>query len=213
MCVPAALGIASFAIGAVGSVASYNQAQEQAQLEARNQNEYANRQYALQLQAHQQQEASLNRQVMLNQEAASKAYVAEQNRVQAAYRKAALEADNLRVDSMQKASTIQSSGKTGRSIGVLAMDPEREYGRDLAVLGLNLGFAQDDYYQSIGSIFDQATSSNSQVASQRSTAPQRPEQVVARGPSSLGLIAGIGSAALGGYQTYSSLKPPKAFAK
>jgi hypothetical protein len=209
MCAPVALGIASLAVGAVGTVANYNAAQDQAAYEARVQNEQANRQYLLQVQAYQQQEAALNRQTMLNQEAASKAYVAEQQRLQAEFRKAALEADNLRVDSMQKASNIQSSGKTGRSIGVLAMDPDREYGRDLAVLGLNLGFARDDYYRSIDSIFDQATSANAQVASQRSSAPQQPEQVSPRRPSSLGLISGLAGNALDAYKTFDSLRAPK----
>ena len=204
MCIPAAIiGVASAAIGAVGTISSYQAASAQ----AANENEMANRQYTLQLQAHQQQEAALNRQTMLNQEAASKSYAAEQLRIQAEYKKAALEADSLRVKSMQEASNIQASGKAGRSMGVLAMDPDREYGRDLAVLGLNLGFARDDYYQSIDSIFDQATTANAEVASRRSPAPEKPLQV--KGPSKLGLVAGLGGAALSGYQTYSSLKAPK----
>lgn len=211
MCEPISLGLGSLAVGAIGTVANYNAAADQAEAEARQQNEFANRQYQLQVQARNQQEAALNRQVVLNQEAASKAYVAEQQRLQAEFRRAALEAENLRVKSMQDSSNIQSSGKTGRSIGVLAMDPDREYGRDLAVLGLNLGFARDDYFRSIDSIFDQATTANAQVASQRTPEPQKPEQVSARRPSSLGLIAGLGSAALSGYDTYRSLKPPKGF--
>lgn len=204
MCIPAAIiGVASTAIGAVGTISSYQAASAQ----AANENEMANRQYTLQMQAYQQQEAALNRQTMLNQEAASKSYVAEQQRLQAEYRKAALEADNLRVKSMQEASNIQASGKTGRSMGVLAMDPDREYGRDLAVLGLNLGFARDDYYRTIDSIFDQATTANADVASRRTPAPEKPMQV--KGPSKLGLIAGLGGAALSGYQAYSGLKAPK----
>jgi hypothetical protein len=205
MCAPIIIGIASAAIGAVGTISSYQAAQDQAAYE----NEMANRQYTLQVQAHQQQEAALNRQTMLNQEAASKSYAAEQLRIQAEYKKAALEADNLRIKSMQEASNTQASGKTGRSIGVLAMDPDREYGRDLAVLGLNLGFARNDYYQSIDSIFDQATTANAEVASRRTPAPQKPMQV--KGPSKLGLIAGLGGAALSGYQAASSLTSPKGF--
>jgi hypothetical protein len=206
MCIPAAIiGVASAAIGAVGTISSYQAASAQ----AANENEMANRQYILQVQAQQQQEAALNRQTMLNQEAASKAYVAEQQKIQAEYRKAALEADNLRVRSMQEASNIQASGKTGRSMGVLAMDPDREYGRDLAILGLNLGFARDDYYRSIDSIFDQATTANAEVASRRTPAPQKPMKV--KGPGALGLVAGLGGAALSGYQAASSLTAPKGF--
>jgi hypothetical protein len=205
MCEPISIGIATAAIGAVGTISSYQAAQDQAAYE----NEMANRQYLLQAQAQQQQEAALNRQVMLNQEAASKAYVSEQQKIQAEYRKAALEADNLRVKSMQEGSNIQASGKTGRSMGVLAMDPDREYGRDLAVLGLNLGFARDDYYRSIDSIFDQATTANAEVASRRTPAPQKPMKV--KGPSALGLVAGLGGAALSGYQAGKAQVAPKGF--
>lgn len=162
------------------------------------------------MQAFQQREAAANRQIELNQRAASKAYQAEQQKIQAAYQKAALEADNLRLKSMRDAAKIQSSGKSGRSIGILALDPNREYGRDLAVLGLNLGFANADYMQSVDTIFDQAQTANNQVASSRSAAPSKPTKV--RGPGSLGLIAGIAGAGIGGFQTYSSLKAPKATA-
>ena len=209
MCDPTSLGVASFAVGATATIANYNEAQDQAEREAQQQNEFANRQYMLQVEARNREEAALNRQVVLNQEAASKAYVAEQERINAEYRKAALEAENLRVKSLEDSSKIQSSGKTGRSIGVLAMDPDREYGRDLAVLGLNLGFARDDYFRSIDSIFDQATTANSQVASRRTPEPEKPEQVSPRRPSSLGLIAGLAGNALDGYSSYSSLKAPK----
>jgi len=205
MCVPIALalGVASFATSAVGSIASYSQASQ----EAAAQNQYQQRQFELQTQAWNQQEAALNRQEKLNREAASKAYISSQLQIQNEYKQSAIQADSMRLQAMRQAAGIQASGKSGRSIGILAMDPDREYGRDLAVLGLNLGYARDDYYQSIDSIFDQATSANAQVASQRSPAPSTPTKV--KGPSSLGLIAGLGGAALSGYDTFSSLKAPK----
>jgi hypothetical protein len=214
MCAPAvipiALGVASFATQAVGSIANYTQASNQARDEVNAQNEYQQKQYELQAQAWAQQEDAANRQERLNREAASKAYMSAQIKIQNEYKRAAIDADKLRLKSMQDAANIQASGKAGRSIGILAMDPDREYGRDLATLGLNLGYARDDYYQTIDSIFDQATSANAQVASSRSPAPSRPTKVKAKRPSSLGLIAGIGGAALSGYSTYSDLKAPRA---
>ena len=207
MCAPAvipiALGVASFATQAVGSIANYTQATDQARNEAKALNDSQQRQYELQAQAWVQQDAAANRQEKLNQEAASKAYMSTQIKIQNEYKKAALEADNLRLKAMQDAANIQASGKSGRSIGILAMDPDREYGRDLATLGLNLGYARDDYYQSIDSIFDQATSANAQVASSRGPAPSKPTRVKARTPSKLGLIAEIGGAALSGFNTFS----------
>jgi hypothetical protein len=206
--IPVALGVASFATQAVSSIANYTQATDQARAEAQAQNEYQQKQYELQAQAWAMQEASANRQEQLNREAASKAYMAQQIKIQNEYKQSAIEADNLRLKAMRDAANIQASGKTGRSIGILAMDPDREYGRDLATLGLNLGYARDDYYQSIDSIFDQATSANAQVASSRSPAPSKPTRIKAKMPSSLGLISGLVGAGLSGYSTYDALKPP-----
>jgi hypothetical protein len=205
---PIALSVATFATQAVGSIASYTQETSQARDEAKAQNEYQQKQYDLQAQAWTQQEDAANRQEKLNREAASKAYMSAQIKINNEYKQAALEADNLRLRSMRDAANIQASGKSGRSIGILAMDPDREYGRDLATLGLNLGYARDDYYQSIDSIFDQATSANAQVASSRGPAPSKPTKVTAKTPSKLGLITDIGKAALSAASTYSGLKAP-----
>jgi hypothetical protein len=205
---PVALGVASFATQAVGSIASYTQETNQARDEAKAQNEYQQKQYELQAQAWAQQEDAANRQEKLNREAASKAYMSAQIKINNEYKQAALEADNLRLRSMRDAANIQASGKSGRSIGILAMDPDREYGRDLATLGLNLGYVRDDYYQSIDSIFDQATSANAQVASTRSPAPSKPTKIKAKTPNSLGLVSGLVGAGLSGINTFSSLQAP-----
>jgi hypothetical protein len=207
--VPIALGVASFATQAVSSIANYTQSANQARSEAKAQNDYQQKQYELQAQVWAQQESAANRQEKLNQEAASKAYMSAQIKIQNEYKQSAIEADNLRLKSMQDAANIQASGKSGRSIGILAMDPNREYGRDLATLGLNLGYARDDYHQSIDAIFDQATSANAQVASTRSPAPSKPIKIKAKMPSSLGLIGGLAEAGLSGFNTFSSLKAPK----
>lgn len=202
-----ALGVASFAVSTVGSIASYTQTQNQAREQAEAQNEYQRRQFELQTQAWNQQQEAANRQERLNRDAASKAYMAAQIKIQNDYKRTAIEADTLRLRAMQDAASIQASGKSGRSIGILAMDPDREYGRDLATLGLNLGYARDDYYQSIDTIFDQATSANAKVASERSPAPRRPTKIQTRGPSPLGLIAGVAEAGVGGFKTYNELTP------
>jgi hypothetical protein len=210
---PIALGVASFATQAVGSIASYTQETNQARDEARAQNDYQQKQYELQAQAWTQQEDVANRQKRLNRKAASDAYMSAQIKINNEYKQAALEADNLRLRSMRDAANILASGKSGRSIGILAMDPDREYGRDLATLGLNLGYARDDYYQSIGSIFDQATSANAQVASTRSPAPSKPTKIKAKTPSPLGLVSGLVGAGLSGIGTFTSLSAPSGAAQ
>lgn len=192
MCAPIALGIATAVTTAVGTIGSYANQQQQ-----------VNAQYAAQQAAYQQQQEAFQRQTSLNQIAAQKAYMAEQAKLRARYQQAALEADDLRLQAMRDAGTIQASGKTGRSIGLISMDPNREYGRDLAVLGLNLGFAQDDYYQAVDGIFNQNLTAMNQAFNAIGPAPVRQP-----GPSPLGLISGIGGAAIEGYGLYNDLRPP-----
>lgn len=205
MCEPISLGVATAVTGIVGSIGSYSQAQAQASY----QNQVQQQQYQLQMRAYQQQQDSYKRQLDLNQRAASRSYMTEQQKIQARYQRAALQADNMRIKSMQAASTIQASGKSGRSIGILAMDANREYGRDLATLGLNLGFAREDYYTSINGVYDQFTTANNQAASGLMLEPTKPTKVA--GPSSIGLIAGVAEAGVAGYSTYSSLTAPPGY--
>jgi hypothetical protein len=196
MCAPIApalvLGVASAVTTAVGTIGSYSNQQAQ-----------VNAQYEAQQAAYTQQQQAFNRQQELNQVAAQRAYMSEQVKLRAKYQQAAIEADKLKLEAQRAAGSIQASGKTGRSIGLISMDPNREYGRDLAVLGLNLGFAQDDYFQAIESTYNQTRSATNTAFSAIGPAPVRQP-----GPSPLGLISGLGGAALGGYGLYNDLQPP-----
>ena len=78
----------------------------------------------------------------------------------------------------------------------------RQSERDLATLGMNLGYAQQDYSWNVLNVFEQHKSANIQAAAQR-----RPS------PSVSGLLLGLGGAALGGVSSYASLKAPKATAE
>ena len=89
------------------------------------------------------------------------------------------------------------------------MDPNREYGRDLATLGLNLGFAQEDYYLATYGVYDQFTTANNQAASGLMLEPSKPTKVA--GPSPIGLISDTATAGVAGYQTYSSLTAPPGY--
>jgi len=208
MCLPAAAipivtAIGSAVSGAIGSIASFTQQQQ----EANYQNSVAQQQYLNQTAAYQQSERAYQEQIRLNSEAANRAYTSEQGKLAAEFRKASEEAQKLSVVSLQQQGLVRASGRTGQSMGLLMADAERSYGRDYAMLGQNLAYANQDYFTGTESIFNQAQSQQNVAASQRMIAPSAPIPVA--GPSGLGLIAGIGGAAFQGLSAYGSLKAPK----
>jgi hypothetical protein len=264
---PLVVGIATAVIGAVGSIAQYQQqqaavessnqaAQYQADLQnavnrqqvdyqnavARQQTEFQNavatqqadfsnavalQQFEVQKQAFEQSEQSFFQQIDLNNQAASRAYMSEQVKLNFEQKKAALEAHQLMASSTQAQGKILASGRSGQSLGMLANDASRETSRDLATLGLSLGYAQQDYFSSTQSIFEQVQSSQNIAQGNRMLAPVAPLKaspvlagtvlapdpigitaMKSPGPGALGLVAGIAGAGLSGFNAYSSLKAP-----
>jgi hypothetical protein len=177
MCDPVVIGIATGLMSAVQSIAGY-QAQSQAA--------------AASERAYQQQRN-------LNQEAANRAYQQTQLKMKGEMEKASQQAEQGLVRRLQAQGTTLAAGRTGQSIGGLLMDAERVEGRDLGTLGMNLAYAQQDYFFGMEDIYQQQKSANISAASQR----------VGK-PSGASLALGLAGAALGGYQAYSSLKAPPA---
>jgi len=205
MCIPAGAlavvtAIGSAVAGSVQSIAAYTQAQQ----ETNYANAVAQRQYEAQQQAYRQSEQAYAEQVRLNREAANRGYVSEQQKLQAEYRQAAEKAQQLSIQSLRQQGTILSSGRTGQSIGLLMADPEKQMGRDLATLGQNLGYAQQDYFTSTTGIFNELQSAQNVAQSNRMIQPTAP--IGAPGPSALGLVGGIGGSIMGGVSSYASLK-------
>lgn len=203
MCLPAAaVGVITAVTSAMSSIAGF-QAQQQQTAFA---NQQAQQQHQAQMAAYKQSELAFNEQTRLNAEAANRAYVSEQQKLDFEQQKAAMDAQKLMIGSMQSQGTIAASGRTGQSIGVLANDATREYSRDLATLGLSLGYAYQDYYSGTESIFNQALSASNQAQSNRMLKPQAPLKMP--GPSSFGLIAGLAGAGMSGYSAFASLQAP-----
>lgn len=284
MCEPISIGIATAVIGAVGSIAQYQQqqvavqssnqaAQYQADLQnavnrqqvdyqnavARQQTDFQNavamqqssysnavatqqadlsnalalQQYEVQKQGFEQSETSFFQQIDLNNQAANRAYMSEQVKLNFEQKKAAMEAHQLMASSAQAQGKILASGRSGQSLGMLANDASRETSRDLATLGLSLGYAQQDYFSGTQSIFEQLQSSQNIAQGNRMLAPVAPFKAtpilsspVMAGtvlapdainitamkspkPSPLGLVAGIAGAGLSGFNAYTNLKAPK----
>ena len=179
MCFPAAVvGIATGLMGAVQSIAGY-QAQSQAARASER--------------AYQQQRT-------LNQEAANRAYQQTQLKMKGEMEKASQAAEQGLVRRLQAQGSTLAAGRAGQGVTGLLADAERVEGRDLGSLGMNLAYAQQDYFFGMENIYQQQTSANITAASQRQAKP-----------SAGGLALGLAGAALSGYSTYTSLKAPKGF--
>ena len=178
MCNPAiAIGIATGLMSAVQSIAGY-----QAQSQAASASERAyqeTRNAALQQQNTQDQKAQLKLKGE-NEQAAQKAEM------------------NL-VRRLQAQGTTLAAGRAGQSIGGLLADAERVEGKDLGTLGMNLAYAQQDYFFGMENIYTQQKTANISAASQRVAAP-----------SAGGLALGLAGAAMSGVSAGLALKAPAA---
>jgi hypothetical protein len=106
------------------------------------------------------------------------------------YDKSAQQAEQLLVTRLQAQGSTLAAGKAGQSVGGLLTDAQRVEGKDLATLGQNLAYAQQDYLFDANSIFTSTKSAINQAASQRKGMP-----------SAGGLILGIGQAGISGVTT------------
>jgi hypothetical protein len=186
MCdVAIAIAAVSAISSGLGSIASY-QAEQQA--------------YAGQMAAYRASQEAYNRQIKLNAEAANRAYVADQMKLKNEYDKSAVESQKLMTNALQAQGNIMASGRVGQSVGILAQDAERSFGRDMATLGMNLGYANEDYLLSSQNTFQQAESANAAAAAGRMISPSA--------PSGLGLVSGIGGSIMGGLGTYNEFAAP-----
>jgi len=178
MCTTAiAIGVATGLMGAVQSIAGY-----QAQSQAARASE----------QAYQQQRN-------LNQEAANRAYQQTQLKMKGEMEKASQQAEQGLVRRLQAQGTTLSAGRSGQSIGGLLADAERVEGRDLGALGMNLAYAQQDYFFGMENIYTQQKSADVSAASQRVAAP-----------SAGGLVLGLAGSALSGVSAGMALTAPSA---
>jgi hypothetical protein len=179
MCLPAAaiVGIATGLMSAVQSIAGY-QAQSQAASAS---------------------EKAYQEQRNLNQEAANRAYQQTQLKMKGEMERASQQAEQGLVKRLQAQGTTLSAGRAGQSIGGLLADAERVEGKDLGALGMNLAYAQQDYFFGMENIYTQQKTANIAAASQRVAAP-----------SVGGLVLGLAGSVVSGAQTAMSLKAPPA---
>ena len=178
MCDPAiGLGIATAVMGAVQSIAGYSAERAAAR----------------------ESERAYQEQRNLNAQAANRSYQQSQAKLKGEFDQASQKAEELLVQRLQTQGTTLAAGRAGQSIGGLLTDAQRTEGKDLATLGMNLGYAQQDYSWNVLNVFEQHKSANIQAAAQRKAKP-----------SAGGLVLGLGQAVLGGVSAGFSLAAPAA---
>jgi hypothetical protein len=155
--------------------------------------------YQAESQAARASERAYQEQRNLNQEAANRAYQQTQLKYKGEMDKASQQAEQGLVRRLQAQGSTLAAGRTGQSVGSLLADAERVEGRDLGTLGMNLAYAQQDYFFGMEDITRQQNAANIQAASQRIGKP-----------SGAGLALGLAGAGLAGYQAYTGLKAPSA---
>jgi hypothetical protein len=155
--------------------------------------------YQAQSQAASASEKAYQEQRNLNQEAANRAYQQTQLKMKGEMDKASQQAEQGLVRRLQAQGTTLAAGRAGQSIGGLLGDAERIEGKDLGALGMNLAYAQQDYFFGMENIYNQQKTANIQAASQRVAAP-----------SVGGLVLGLAGSVVSGAQTAMSLKAPPA---
>jgi hypothetical protein len=155
--------------------------------------------YQAESQAARASERAYQEQRNLNAEAANRAYQQQQLKMKGEMDKASQEAERGLIRRLQAQGTTLAAGRTGQSVGGLLADAERVEGRDLGTLGMNLAYAQQDYFFGMEDITRQQNAANIQAASQRLAKP-----------SAGGLALGLAGSALSGVQAGMALKAPSA---
>jgi len=173
MCNPAiAIGLATGLMGGLQSVAGYQAERQAASASERAYQE--TRTATLQQRNTEDQKAQL--------------------KLKGEYEKASQDAERGLIRRLQAQGGTLAAGRAGQGIGGLLADAERVEGRDLGTLGMNLAYAQQDYYFNVENNFLAAKSTINQAASQRKAKP-----------SGAGLALGLAGAGLSAASTFQEL--------
>lgn len=151
-------------------------------------------------------------QTLLNREAANRAYISEQRRLNDVFTNAALENQGLIDSLMQVEGTNNASERYGKSADrVRAVEGLGNFGRQQALLADNLSRAVDQSRYNMEDIYRQNVADDRNTWLPLSVPPTTQAMlpnVRSGGSSSLNNALMIGNAALSGFNTYQSLKPP-----
>lgn len=221
MCSPAvALGGLAFGSSALGAIGSHQSASAAAR--AQNEGAIKNYKYQMKIRAAQwnrervryaNQISQYKQQTSANEGAYSRAAVAEQTRLNNAFKSAAFQNQSSLVQLTKLQGKQAARGATGKSAERLNDSVLSAFGRNQAIMAENLMSAQSRYKTQNQSLRNELISANNRAFSDVAIAPEPgvapPRPVMQSGPSSLSLIAGLGSAAVSGFGTYNDFKAPQ----
>ncbi len=140
----------------------------------RNERERLMSQYTADRIGYQRSVEQAQKQYVLNDDAANTAYQQEQTKLQEVRQKASFEAQAALAKSIGMKGKILASGRAGQSVGLLAMDVDRQAGFNIAAADASLESAKDAAGLAMDSINDKATSANNKAFSQIGFNPQKP---------------------------------------
>ena len=204
MCLPV-IGLAISAIGTVAGIAQsaqsmnmqaaqYKQQMDLQYQQAQQQADMQNKQIQADHQGRVRQEIAARRayeqQLVNNNTAANKSYVQEQAKLQEAKAQAAFKAQSNYAKAIGSQGKVLASGATGQSVGLLAMDAERQEGFATAQASAGLRSAEAQSAVGMDIAFEQAKSANNQAWNKLPTPTQAP--VFASKPVGIGKDLGLG---------------------
>lgn len=211
MCAPIAIGIISGLSSVAGAVGSYQDAQAQANYS----NQVAARDYKY---AVAKREGEWNQALSIwnskkvdyqndigaNQDAAGRAYSAEQMRFNEMFQQAAFQKQDQLAQLIQSQGSIAAAGRTGKTAARLDQAALAAFGRNNAIMSENLASARNAMMQRNEDTRLQLMGANNRAWSQVAIAPTPglapPVPIMASGPNGIGLVSGI----LGGIATGAS---------
>ena len=196
MCLPLAAGagvgvatqVAGLVISAVGTAAGIAQSQQQAAFaqqqanlqlqQQRQQAQIANQktanQYTGEVAAQQAKNMAYQQQVINNQTAANKSFAQEQTKLNEARDKAAFKAQEIYAKSIGAKGSVLATGATGQSVGLLALDADRQAGLGTAAQDASVRSAAQQAAVGADLAATQADSSNNQAYSSLGVPVQMP---------------------------------------
>ena len=130
--------------------------------------------YMGEAQAHHASTLAYQQQVMNNSEAANRVYVAEQVKMQEAATKAAFKSQAIYAKSIGAMGTVLASGQVGQSVGLMALDTERQAGFGIAEQNASLDSAQLQAATAMQAAESQNKSENNLAASKLPQSPLHP---------------------------------------
>lgn len=123
---------------------------------------------------YQDQQETATKQSIANAEAANRVYMGEQSQLSEKRKEAAFKAQTILAKSIGAKGSILATGRTGQSVGLLALDTERQAGRDVAATEAMMKADYDTALINMDNAFQQNLEGNRQAESKVGFNPEMP---------------------------------------